>query len=139
MALERQHILTKQEKAVMHLVYSISEKNNGMCLLTPIEIFEQLPLDLEIREEDLWPILRNLEIDDYFDVFIVDENTNGYGASWSSSNMSFTKIVDSSSPTGMALHTERVADGTTGGGTFGLSLIEGEYYRETYIYKAYGN
>ena len=68
MALERQHILTKQEKAVMHLVYSISEKNNGMCLLTPIEIFEQLPLDLEIREEDLWPILRNLEIDDYFDV-----------------------------------------------------------------------
>lgn len=68
MALEKQHVLTKQEKAVMHLVYSISEKNNGMCLLTPIEIFEQLPLDLEIREEDLWPILRNLEIDDYFDV-----------------------------------------------------------------------
>lgn len=68
MALEKQHVLSKQEKAVMHLVYSISEKNNGMCLLTPIEIFEQLPLDLEIREEDLWPILRNLEIDDYFDV-----------------------------------------------------------------------
>ena len=81
----------------------------------------------------------NKVIDDYCDVFIVDENTNGYGGTWSASNMSFTKIIDSSSPTGMALHTERVAEGTAGGGTFGLSLIEGEYYRETYIYKAYGN
>jgi len=78
-------------------------------------------------------------IDDYFDVFIVDENTNGYGGTWSAGNMEFSKIADSNSPTGMALHTERVADGTTGGGTFGISLIEGEYYRETYIYKAYGN
>ena len=78
-------------------------------------------------------------IDDYFDVFIVDENTNGYGGTWSAGNMEFSKIADSNSPTGMALHTERVADGTTGGGTFGISLIEGEYYRETYIYKAYGD
>ena len=68
MALEKQHILTKEEKAVMRLVYDVAEKNNGMCLLTPIEIFEGISLDVEIRESELWTILRNLEIDDYFDV-----------------------------------------------------------------------
>ena len=68
MALEKQHNLSKQEKAVMRLVYSVAEKNNGMCLLTPIQIFEGVSLDVEIREEELWTILRNLEIDDYFDV-----------------------------------------------------------------------
>lgn len=68
MALERQHILTKQEKAVMRLVYDVAEKNNGMCLLTPIQIFEGISLDVEIRESELWTILKNLEIDDYFDV-----------------------------------------------------------------------
>ena len=68
MALERQHILTKEEKAVMRLVYDVAEKNNGMCLLTPIQIFEGISLDVEIKESELWTILKNLEIDDYFDV-----------------------------------------------------------------------
>ena len=52
----------------MRLVYDVAEKNNGMCLLTPIEIFEGISLDVEIRESELWTILGNLEIDDYFDV-----------------------------------------------------------------------
>ncbi|MDO4996518.1 MAG: InlB B-repeat-containing protein [Bacilli bacterium] len=108
-------------------------KNNGYKILFDSNGGDEATPSYAYKDKD------SKIIDDYFDVFIVDENTNGYGASWSASNMSFTKIVDSSSPTGMALHTERVADGTTGGGTFGLSLIEGEYYRETYIYKAYGN
>ena len=68
MALEKQHILTKEEKAVMRLVYDVAEKNNGMCLLTPIQIFEGISLDVEIKESELWTILKNLEIDDYFDV-----------------------------------------------------------------------
>lgn len=68
MALEKQHILTKEEKAVMRLVYDVAVKNNGMCLLSPLQIFEGISLDVEIKEEELWTILKNLEIDDYFDV-----------------------------------------------------------------------
>ena len=68
MALEKQHILTKEEKAVMRLVYDVAVKNNGMCLLSPIQIFEGISLDVEIKEAELWTILKNLEIDDYFDV-----------------------------------------------------------------------
>ncbi len=68
MALEKQHILTKEEKAVMRLVYDVAVKNNGMCLLSPLQIFEGISLDVEIKEAELWTILKNLEIDDYFDV-----------------------------------------------------------------------
>lgn len=68
MALEKQHILTKEEKAVMRLVYDVAVKNNGMCLLSPLQIFEGISLDVEIKETELWTILKNLEIDDYFDV-----------------------------------------------------------------------
>ena len=68
MALEKQHILTKEEKAVMRLVYDVAVKNNGMCLLSPLQIFEGISLDVEIKEAELWTILKNLEIDEYFDV-----------------------------------------------------------------------
>ncbi len=66
--IDRQHVLTKKEKAVMRVVYLEADKQNGSCLLTPIDIFEQLPLDIAFEEDELDVILRNLEIDDYFDV-----------------------------------------------------------------------
>ena len=65
---ERQHVLTKKEKAVMRVIYQEADKQNGSCLITPIEIFEKLPLDLPIEEDELDTTLRNLEIDDYFDI-----------------------------------------------------------------------
>ena len=68
MALERQHVLTKKEKAVMRVIYQEADKQNGACLLTPIDIFSQIPLDLDFEERELEITLRNLEIDDYFDV-----------------------------------------------------------------------
>ncbi len=64
--IERQHVLTKKEKAVMRVIYKEADKQNGACLLTPINIFEQLPLDIPFEEEELDVILKNLEIDDYF-------------------------------------------------------------------------
>ena len=67
MALERQHVLTKKEKAVMRVVYHEAEKQGGSCLLTPIDIFTQIPLDVDIEENELDMTLRNLEIDEYFD------------------------------------------------------------------------
>ena len=68
MNLEKQHVLTKKEKSVMRVVYKEADKQNGACLLTPIEIFSQVPLDLDFEESELDVVLRNLEIDDYFDV-----------------------------------------------------------------------
>lgn len=68
MQLEKQHVLTKKEKAVMRVVYKEADKQSGACLLTPIDIFSQIPLDLDFEEHELDVALRNLEIDDYFDV-----------------------------------------------------------------------
>ena len=68
MALEKQHVLTKKEKAVMRVIYQEAEKQGGSCLLTPISIFEQIPLDIDIEENELDLTLRNLEIDEYFDL-----------------------------------------------------------------------
>lgn len=68
MALEKQHVLTKKEKAVMRVVYQEADKKNGVCLLSPIDIFSKIPLDLCFDEDDLDVTLRDLELDDYFDV-----------------------------------------------------------------------
>jgi hypothetical protein len=73
MALEKQHVLTQKEKAVMRVVYQESEKKSGVCLLTPIDLFTKIPLDLSIEEEELETTLRNLEIDDYFDITLSDK------------------------------------------------------------------
>jgi len=72
MALERQHVLTKKEKAVMRVVYAEAEQQGGSCLLTPIEIFSQIPLDIDIEESELDITLKNLEIDEYFDLTLSD-------------------------------------------------------------------
>ncbi len=73
MALERQHVLTKKEKAVMRVVYHEAEKQGGACLLTPIEIFSQIPLDIDIEENELDTTLKNLEVDEYFDLTLSDK------------------------------------------------------------------
>ena len=66
--LERQHVLTKKEKNVMRVIYQAADKQSGTCLLSPIEIFEKLPLDIEYEEAELDTIMSNLAIDDYFDL-----------------------------------------------------------------------
>lgn len=73
MQLERQHVLTKKEKAVMRVIYHEADKQNGACLLTPIQIFSQIPLDLDFEERELEIAMRNLEIDDYFDLTCSDK------------------------------------------------------------------
>lgn len=65
---ERQHVLNKKEKAVMRVIYQEADKQDGSCLLTPIDILEKLPLDLAFEESELDVTLKNLEIDEYFDV-----------------------------------------------------------------------
>ncbi|HPD01905.1 MAG: hypothetical protein ACOYIN_04550 [Christensenellales bacterium] len=72
MALDR-NTLTKKEKALMVVVYEQAMLNNGACLLSPTEIFEKLPLELEFRATELEPTLKVLELDDYFDVTTTDK------------------------------------------------------------------
>lgn len=52
----------------MRVVYKHSDKNSGVCLLSPIDIFSNVSLDVDIAENDLDIVLRDLEIDDYFDI-----------------------------------------------------------------------
>ena len=66
--LEKQHVLTKKEKNVMRVIYEVADKKNGTCLISPIEIFKELPLDIEYEEEELDTIMSNLALDDYFDL-----------------------------------------------------------------------
>lgn len=73
MALEKKSPLTKKEKALMVVVYEEAMKNNGACLLSPTQVFEKLPLDLEFRAGELEPTLKVLELDDYFDVTTTDK------------------------------------------------------------------
>ncbi|MGN0744452.1 MAG: hypothetical protein ACI4MZ_04180 [Christensenellales bacterium] len=71
--IDRQHVLTKKEKAVMRIVYQEAERQNGSCLLTPIDILQNIPLDIPFEEDELDQTLRNLEIDEYFDVIRSDK------------------------------------------------------------------
>ena len=68
MALERQHVLTKKERAVMRVVYGAADKKSGVCLLSPLDLFRRIPLDLDFDEEELDATLCSLELDDYFDI-----------------------------------------------------------------------
>lgn len=66
MALERQG-LSKKEKALMRALFNESKLRSGVCLVTPIDILSAIPYDIEFKEEELAPMLKVLEIDDYFD------------------------------------------------------------------------
>lgn len=52
----------------MRAVYQAADKKSGVCLMSPLDLFGCLSLDLDFDEEELDNTLRNLEIDDYFDV-----------------------------------------------------------------------
>ena len=75
MALEKQHVLTKKERAVMRAVYLAADKKSGVCLLSPIDLFDSLSLDLDFDEDELDATLAGLELDDYFD--IIDSDRKG--------------------------------------------------------------
>ena len=52
MAVEK-HALNKKERALMHVLLNLAEKNDeGVCLVKPLEIFEALPYDYAYTPED---------------------------------------------------------------------------------------
>lgn len=73
MAVEK-HILTKKEKALLMAILSLSEKNDdAICLVTPLELFKMLPYDLDYSANELEPLMKGLEIDDYFEYILTDK------------------------------------------------------------------
>ena len=52
----------------MRAVYTAADKKSGVCLLSPIDLFDRISLDLDLDEEELDATLDALELDDYFDV-----------------------------------------------------------------------
>ncbi len=52
----------------MRAVYQSADKKSGVCLLSPLDLFNELSLDYDFDEDELDGTLRNLEIDDYFDI-----------------------------------------------------------------------
>ena len=78
MALEKNSTLTKKEKAIMRYVYNAASKNKGVCIMRPVDIFSNISYDLEFDSDELEPTLKNLELDDYFDLTKTDKRGELY-------------------------------------------------------------
>lgn len=57
----------KKEKVLMDVIYASASNKTGQCILSPVEILGKVPLDVEIREDDLEPLFYNLSLEGYFD------------------------------------------------------------------------
>ncbi len=73
MALDKEHILTKKEKAVMSLIFKEASKSDGVCLLRPVDIFQNLSYELNFEENELKMTLNALALDDYFEITETDK------------------------------------------------------------------
>lgn len=73
MGLEKQHNLTKKEKAVMKYVYQEATKSDGVCLLRPVDIAQNLSFNLDYEENEIKAVLKALQIDDFLDVTETDK------------------------------------------------------------------
>ena len=60
-------VLNKMESEVMKAVYSLCEER-GICLVSPAEILSALPKKSRCSEERLDRVLRELQLDDYFEM-----------------------------------------------------------------------
>lgn len=58
-------ILNKKEKSLMEYIYKCACENNE-CLITPVDILNNISFDLDFREEDIEPTLKALKAEQYF-------------------------------------------------------------------------
>ena len=59
--------MTKRENEVMNAVYALC-RTGGVCLLAPAELLAQLPVRKKYTEEGLEDVLKQLALDDYFEL-----------------------------------------------------------------------
>ncbi len=60
-------MLNKRENEVMNAVYTLCHEK-GVCLISPTELIDILPLRKKYTEEGLEEVLHQLALDDYFDL-----------------------------------------------------------------------
>ena len=80
-------MLTKRENEVMNAVYALCQ-TGGVCLLAPAELLAQLPVRKKYTEEGLEDVLKQLALDDYFELlsserkgekmYVISLRANGY-------------------------------------------------------------
>ena len=60
-------MLSKRENEIMNAVYTLCHEK-GVCLVSPAELLALLPLRKNYTEENLEELLRQLALDDYFEL-----------------------------------------------------------------------
>lgn len=60
-------MLSRKEKSVMKVIYYEAVKNDGTCLMRPIDILKGIPYTFEFSHESLMGVIDELELDDYYD------------------------------------------------------------------------
>lgn len=60
-------MLSKREKQVMKVIYYDAVKNDGVCLLRPIDILKGISYKYEFTSDQVKNIIKELALDDYFD------------------------------------------------------------------------
>ncbi len=64
-------MLNKRESEVMNAVYALCHEK-GVCLISPAELMDLLPVRKKYTEEMLEETLRQLALDDYFELLSSD-------------------------------------------------------------------
>ncbi len=64
-------MLNRRESEVMQAVYSLC-REDGRCLVAPVDLLKLLPKKEKCTEEKLEKILKALELDDYFEMISSD-------------------------------------------------------------------
>ena len=80
-------MLSKRENEIMNAVYALCHEK-GVCLVSPAELLALLPSRKSYTEENLEEFLRQLALDDYFELlfserkgekmYVISLHANGY-------------------------------------------------------------
>lgn len=61
-------MLNKKTKALMRSVYNHAVEKDGVCLVSQIDLLEDMPSKLRFYRDDLEPSLRSLMLEGYFEI-----------------------------------------------------------------------
>ncbi|MEG1646764.1 MAG: hypothetical protein RR374_05310 [Clostridia bacterium] len=61
-------MLSKQDKALMKVVYYEAEKNNGSCLIKPIDLLKGMSYKVDFPRYELASRIKSLATEDYYEL-----------------------------------------------------------------------
>lgn len=71
-------MLNKKTKALMKVVYNKAIIKEGVCLVSQLELLQNIPYKLEFHKEDLDPCLKALANEGYFEMIETEKNGDKY-------------------------------------------------------------